>query len=224
MKMRLVKRFFATIAIAILPVFILLTMNSCKKERNFETVNMNALMISQIVYKDLVPDTIRTATHTKLSDSYSIDLNNDAINDFTLIVRWSSGTRCGAAECSTTGSYSLSIITLDSNFVVDSLIPNIYSARPLNLNDLITKTSDTWQAGSSTILDRAGNPCCNSVYSWLKTGTIEKYLGLKLKKSPNTYYGWARIVVTVGIGASFTVKDYAYNSLPNQSILAGQTK
>jgi hypothetical protein len=49
------------------------------------------------------------------------------------------------------------------------------------------------------------------------------YIGLKLKKAGLIYYGWTRLSVSVSsTSASFTIKDYAYNSVPNQPILAGE--
>jgi hypothetical protein len=49
-----------------------------------------------------------------------------------------------------------------------------------------------------------------------------KYLALKLIVGTNTYYGWARFDL-LAISASFTIKDYAYNSIPNTCIQAGKT-
>jgi flagellar hook assembly protein FlgD len=47
---------------------------------------------------------------------------------------------------------------------------------------------------------------------------------LGLVKGAHTYYGWVHISVSVSYNSvGFTVKDYAYNSVPEQAILAGQT-
>jgi hypothetical protein len=46
------------------------------------------------------------------------------------------------------------------------------------------------------------------------------YFGLKLVVDSNTYYGWVRCDAT---DTSVTIKDYAYNSIPNGYILAGLT-
>ena len=119
------------------------------------------------------------------------------------------------------GAYFLTINSLNSNQELDTLIR---TAKPLNPGASIKSSTKTWYTGSSIILDRAGNHCCSSMYSWLNIGTTEKYIGLKLNKGASTYYGWVRIVVSAGIGASFTIKDYAYNSNSNQTILAGQTQ
>ena len=50
------------------------------------------------------------------------------------------------------------------------------------------------------------------------------YLGLRLLQSGQTHYGWVRLRVDVTSSyASLIVRDYAFNSVPNQPILAGQT-
>ena len=45
---------------------------------------------------------------------------------------------------------------------------------------------------------------------------------MQLDVSSQKYYGWLRLNVASG-AVSFTVKDYAYNTIPDQPILAGQT-
>ena len=50
----------------------------------------------------------------------------------------------------------------------------------------------------------------------------DRYLGLRIISGAQTYYGWARLSVFVDKGeASFTIKDYAYESTPGKSIHAG---
>ncbi len=52
---------------------------------------------------------------------------------------------------------------------------------------------------------------------------VDKYLGVKFLIGTNTHYGWIRVYVT-GTANNYTVtyKDYAYESLANVSILAGE--
>ena len=53
--------------------------------------------------------------------------------------------------------------------------------------------------------------------------STDGYIGLKLEKAGLIYYGWARLSVSISsTSASFTIKDYAYNSVPNKPILAGE--
>ena len=47
-------------------------------------------------------------------------------------------------------------------------------------------------------------------------------LGLRFDIAGATHYGWARL--RVPSPTSFTLLDYAYNSVPDEAILAGQTQ
>jgi hypothetical protein len=58
--------------------------------------------------------------------------------------------------------------------------------------------------------------------------TTDKFLGLKFEISGQTYYGWAEFsFVRAGFDGSIPyvtadLQDYAYDTVPNQSLLAGQ--
>lgn len=50
------------------------------------------------------------------------------------------------------------------------------------------------------------------------------YAGFKFSDGINTRYGWIKLkVATTPTNPTFTIYSYAYNSTPNQQILAGQT-
>jgi hypothetical protein len=53
----------------------------------------------------------------------------------------------------------------------------------------------------------------------------DRYLGLKFKIKGNFHYGWARLKVQAGNGKiTGTLTGYAYETIANRSIHAGQTK
>lgn len=155
----------------------------------------NSKLNSQIIYTD-IPDATPNAT-------YPLDLNNDAIVDFIIQCGGSSGT--------------IGVICSPQN-------NNAYSG------DFVSGTYLPWALSTS-------NPICASLATWYDSsnpGTMgmgasigywpsatNKYLALKLIVGTNTYYGWARLDL-LSISASFTIKDYAYESTPNACIQAGQ--
>lgn len=49
------------------------------------------------------------------------------------------------------------------------------------------------------------------------------YVGFQFKNGTNTHYGWIKLKVIAPTTPTITVYSYAYNSTPNQQILAGQT-
>ena len=63
---------------------------------------------------------------------------------------------------------------------------------------------------------------------WMNSGkgVKNRYLGLKFKIGSRFHFGWARISVkTISNGAFATVlTGYAYETVPNRSIIAGKTK
>jgi hypothetical protein len=58
---------------------------------------------------------------------------------------------------------------------------------------------------------------------WLNVSS--RYLGLKFKIHGKIHYGWARLnVVNTGLSITATLTGYAYETIPNKGIAAGQTK
>ncbi len=66
-----------------------------------------------------------------------------------------------------------------------------------------------------------GNCSSTTAGNWANVNPY--YLGLKLISGGHTYYGWARLSFSSYSG-TLTLFDYAYNSVPDQPILAGQQK
>jgi hypothetical protein len=59
--------------------------------------------------------------------------------------------------------------------------------------------------------------------SWLKVETA--YVGLKFMVDGETHYGWARVkLVGPGAYSSASIYGYAYESIPNQAIVTGQSR
>ncbi len=59
--------------------------------------------------------------------------------------------------------------------------------------------------------------------SWINV--TNRYLGLKFKIGGKTHYGWARLSVSVvNIQITATLTGYAYETIPNRPIIAGETK
>jgi hypothetical protein len=63
---------------------------------------------------------------------------------------------------------------------------------------------------------------------WLNSGrgVKNRYLGLKFKINGNFHFGWARLTVTTIAKQAFraTLTGYAYETVPNKGIIAGQTR
>jgi PKD repeat protein len=55
------------------------------------------------------------------------------------------------------------------------------------------------------------------------TNASEEFMGVRLKKDGQDYYGWIRLSVVTTGGNSITIHDYAYNSTADEAINTGQT-
>jgi hypothetical protein len=88
--------------------------------------------------------------------------------------------------------------------------------------------SSPWPYMTSQSLTMYGlSPCTTGNYpgfgNWYMSGSNQnKYMGLKLKKGSSAYYGWVRLYLNTSL-PKLIVRDYAYNTLPGQPIVAGQT-
>lgn len=84
----------------------------------------------------------------------------------------------------------------------------------LEFGDTITTTAN-WNAGAYDTLSYG------STGNWT-FGANDKYLGFRFKNTTSSwYYGWLMMSVAPG-ASSFTVSEWAYNSVAGQPIKAGQ--
>jgi hypothetical protein len=175
---------------------------------------------AQIVYTDVNPDSTMYChvPFGSVTKSYNLDLNNDANNDFILTANvwcWGMGAEA-EASARITPQVNNAFITTTLNTV-----------KKLALGDTIS-SSQAWHDTTFQYLKKwhlqpsVPNPIITDTGEW--DTVVDGYIGLQLINAGQTYYGWVRMDVTVNVStASITIKDYAYNSIPNQPILAGQT-
>ena len=155
----------------------------------------NNKLYSQIIYTD-IPDATPNATH-------SLDLNNDTVVDFTL--QYGGGTSTIGVMC-----YPQNNNAYSGNFVNGTYLP-----WSLSTSNSICASLATWYDFNNPGTLALGT----NIGHWI--GASDKYLALKLIVGTNTYYGWVRIDI-LSNSASFTIKDYAYESTPNACIQSGQ--
>ena len=196
--------------------------------KKFSVFMVTAMLFSvsanaQIVYTDVIPDTTVSAT----TGFYNLDLNNDGIADFKILRTYAFS--CAAGNCSGYLDNGVKITPFNLNEVADSV--NVYPFA-LNSGADVKNSGYNWASAASQTLEyyhtgrnRGGRfgactPCGTSTSTGNWKGAIDKYLGLRFTVGSNLYYGWARLNVS-STGASFTIKDYAYNTVPDQNIIAG---
>lgn len=164
----------------------------------------------QIIYTDISPDSLVNLD----GGYYQLDLNNDGLFDFEF-------TQTITAATGTSGSYNVNAVgisPLDSNAVAGSTAGAYVYPFAMNPGDTVQSTL-TWNVGA----DQSMGSYFGSGYTYGNwPGLSDKYVGLKINVEGALYYGWARLDVAP-VAESFTIKDYAYNSVENEMIIIGAT-
>lgn len=199
---------------------------STRKERLLNyTMTAGALAVAgaanaQVIYTDVNPDEVVTT-----GNSYNLDLNT-SVTDFVISAQARSGSVSGFAY----SGVGIVLSTGASNGVMahaGTTFPGNY-ASALNLNDMIDNTQNFTSGTSSSSLGGiliAAVGTINGlvpfeVGDWL--GKSDLYLGLSFMIGTDMHYGWARMSVN-SAATELILKDYAYNSTPNDPIAAGST-
>ncbi len=179
----------------------------------------SAIANAQIIYTDIVTDSAYTLTRSG-THTYNLDLNGDSITDFLIEAKRS---RPRYPEDPYTCSVSITpqannaFMTTTLN-TVKKLVPGdeISSSQAwhnVTLQNLKWYQTEWVFTGGFKITDTG---------EW--DNVIDGYVGLQLMNGGQTFYGWVRMDADVSADtASMTIKDFAYNAIPNQPILAGQT-
>jgi len=189
---------------------------------------------AQIIYTDVIPD----ATYSGTNDTCSLDVDNDGNIDF-LIVQRTVNVPCPGGPgltCQATNTRPRSWVRITpqgTNAVVNaasfaSQLPEWQAIAP----------ALSWNNAGDQVLITQGSPVCaftqqgglgqwvclpaNMNGAWVGGASLDSpmFLGLQFDIAGTTFYGWARLSIPAN-GTSFTLKDYAYNSVPDEAILAG---
>ena len=166
---------------------------------------------------------VYTPTHQRITGHTLLDLNNDGTNDFEFTNHIS--TRIGIHETFTVNSYgNLQVYGLNASnqvwgqgTIASRLAPGI-------------SVGSTGQfPGGKEMGGFVGTDGRPHTYfaPWLSGGGVRQgYLGFKFVVNGETHFGWARIKVEVTIDPTklkAVMTGYAYETVPNQAIVTGQT-
>jgi hypothetical protein len=227
MKIQTTRKLFAFITVIALFISIFVLFSACQKEASVDSKQTTTPLNSTIIYTDVKPDSV---IKYGVRQQYNLDLNNDGITDFIIGFNYIQN-RCGGEGVANRMSEYISPVG-GYNQVLDTNGGPPAPAGTLNSSAVIGPDAQ-WSAtpGQNLLTVENSQGTCpwgtNHFGAWYNVS--DKYLGLKFIKNNNIYYGWVRLTssgtsLTNFNEYSLTLKDYAYNSIPNQSILAGQTK
>lgn len=151
--------------------------------------------------------------------SYNVDLNHDKITDFTIVNHVSACTdfcffelRQYAAGGNSAAGYAVG----SGQFLGSDLKPGarIGPRSPFHKGTaaLVVARSNVYTSKQTIVY----GPWAN---------VKDRYLGLKFQINGETHYGWARLNVKVSqTKITATLTGYAYETIPNKPIIAGETK
>lgn len=171
---------------------------------------MGSAADAQIVYTDT------TAAFDTNQTGFSFDLNHDGTTDFTFfLLRYNTGSQINYQVLGF-GSNSVYEVAGEMNSTNGYVYIN-----QLNEGEMIGAEL-TWQPYNSMfwVLARhieSGSSVINNG-EWL--GASGKYAGLRLTFADQSYYGWIRMDVD-SQAAEFSVDDFAFQTIPDSSIIAG---
>jgi len=159
----------------------------------------------QIIYTDVDPDVT-----IAVGETFSIDFNADALENMNL----------SNPDGLTGGNAALAFPSSGGAFVGIEAGGFQYPAL-LAEGDAIDDASGYTATGARGDLNYYG--CAYSNSQWCDT-VIDGYLGVRFDDLTNgtTHYGWVRFDTDVNGTNLMIVKDFAFNSTPDEGILAGE--
>ncbi|MGM5468691.1 T9SS type A sorting domain-containing protein [Flavobacteriaceae bacterium LMO-SS05] len=177
-------------------------------------VKYGALSVALAGLTDVNGQIVYTDPPDSGGSDYLIDLNGDFNDDFKIIYKSS----VNALGIQAIGSYNAVLGSESNSFQYPFALSN---------NAIISSAQTTWINGSFQLMNQ--NSCAFPISNKQWCDVTDKYLGLKLfvdggpgSANDKTYYGWARLNVPKD-ASGWMIKDFAYNSTPDELITAGQT-
>lgn len=162
---------------------------------------------------------VYTRTHHVIGngDSYNLDLNHDGITDLTLQNEYHQ-------TCTHTDGSCRTYETLATKLARDNqVVYNVGFGAVAIKPGFRIGARDAFDGGLENMA-KVSHATSEPWGSWINVKN--RYLGLKFKIAGETHYGWARLSVQVQFPLTITatLTGYAYETVPNKSIVAGQTE
>lgn len=180
---------------------------------------------AQIVYTNVTPDHVLTCTPT--GDVYSIDFDSDGTDDITITAVSGSGLNISSPAVSKTSGNNAIAGTTQAGSGGSTL----GISTPLAVNTVIGANESNFPSGTTwvdtTEIGKTFYYCSGVMGTTSLIGTwnndTDAYLGLRFVSTDgNTYYAWVQMNVAANASTT-TIRGYAYDATPDQSIVAGAT-
>lgn len=170
---------------------------------------------------------IYTPTHHVIGypGSYNLDLNNDGKADVT-IFETNRATSEGGQETRLIAAAAANNMVKGYPWFT-SIGSGIRFASALRPSQKIGGSQTRFGYGAAQTMAGAATVAGGPAYSFAAWGNLPlipyRYLGVKFQIDGKTHYGWARMIVKVsGVEITATLTGYAYETVPNKTIVAGK--
>jgi len=148
-----------------------------------------------------------------LCDALDLDLNHDGVTDFVFY------------HCSTGQHGGVEVLTSSTRAQLNVVWGANRLAAALKRGFEIRPSKEHFQPGHGGMAfwncTNYGQTCTTDG-KW--SNVNHRFLGLKFMINGKTHYGWARLNVVNKGGITATLTGYAYETVPNQPIVAGQKR
>jgi hypothetical protein len=160
---------------------------------------------------------VYTRTHHVIGSngSYYLDLSHNGITDFSLLNRFLPTSGGGYALYERAAKGNSVWASVDDGAEVAVALrrgTRISAGRPFSHDPALLAEAIWFVASSRSFV----------LGDWVNVAN--RYLGLKFQIKGKTHYGWARLTVRVKVRTiTATLTGYAYETVPNKPIIAGET-
>jgi hypothetical protein len=175
---------------------------------------------------------VYTETHQVTHTGFPlyIDLNHDGIKDFVLRTTYYAGTSYFKVGVNASGYRNMNNAVAGRRFSRSSYFFSAASALPAGASiGPKRKFAVRFPFMAVELFNRVHTSQDSDVGPWVGKGkgVRNRYLGLKFVIHGKVHYGWARLSVTLGNHRKYddvsgTLTGYAYETVPNKPIIAGQ--
>ena len=164
----------------------------------------------EIVYKQV---------HRVIGDgaSFNLDLTGDKTVDLTIVNKHH-------LHCTTDGFCSSTQFLNVKMAGANQVVYNVYGAVAMK-SGIQIGPKNVWRGGIQNMAVMLGGFGTSGVGgSWINVKN--RYLGVKFDVKGETHFGWARLSVQIQLPQTITatLTGYAYETIPNKALNAGQTK
>ena len=179
---------------------------------------------SQIIYTDVIPDD--TLVPDYVSNSHFIDFNGDFTSELVIF----SAKQDTVIQSFPVTISGIAISTLGNTQIIASITTigseDVVVADTLNHGHVISSASSYMSSATPSVFPGVGLGIKTDLLSLTAGDFIDNgnlFFGVKFEIGTNIHYGWVQVKVAVDANSG-VIYDYAYQSIADSSILAGNVE